>query len=505
MNSIIPVSIRSCLLASIVLPNISFGAHLIGGGRAFAQVESLRSETNSAIARPAAADSLQGAVVIGASERPALEGPVMTIAIAVTDQRDGEFEFFATPHTGVTGSALPGATTNVVFGLLDSGSSTHLFSYPDALGVGLGGSFLSGNTFQVSGADGGVADLDLSVPVGCFAHGIQDLDSGGHPQPSLMLGQGNFACGVNTLANVGLGIGLPTLVGAPFLYFYPAYIRNSALVQSGVLDTDVSSPSITFYDDPLDPQLPVLAHKIFMEVRPIGASGVAYVFLFDGLPIAPSTILGASAGSLFFTASAMSFHEGANGSSGKMVVDTGAQATLLSEIAAAELGLDLPNPDFEVEVQGIVNTVTAPGFYIDSASIPAGGGAVSWTNVPVIILNVASPEGGTLYGILGNNLTASRDLVFNGAAEPPYLSVTDPIVSPRIKITGIRRTGPDSAEVDWHAEPAQPVLHLERCTALGSATPNWTVVATNPLPTINGTMSVTGLTSPNFFRLKAPQ
>jgi len=427
----------------------------------------------------------------------------MTVAIAVTDQSDGEFEFFATPHTGVTGSALPGATTNVVFGLLDSGSSTHLFSYPDGVGVGLQGSFLSGNAFQVSGADGGVADLDLSMPVGCFAHGVQDLASGGNPQPSLMLGQGNFACGVNTLANDGLGIDPPTLIGAPFLYFYPAYIRNSELIKPAGSDTAVSSPAITFYDDPLDPQIPVLAHKIFMEVRPTGASGVAYVFSFDGLPTVPSTILGVSAGSLFFTASAMSFKEGANTSSGKMVVDTGAQATLLSEIAAAELGLNLLNPEFEVEVQGIVNTVIAPGFYVDSASIPAGGGAVSWTNVPVIILNVASPEGGTLYGIFGNNLTASRDLVFNGAAEPPYLSTTDPIVSPTLKITGIRRTGPDSAEVDWHAEPAQPVLQLERCTDLGLNPTNWTVVATSPLPTINGTMSVTGLTSRNFFRLKA--
>jgi hypothetical protein len=122
----------------------------------------------------------------------------------------------------------------------------------------------------------------------------------------------------------------------------------------------------------------------------------------------------------------------------------------------------------------------------------------------VVVLNVESPEGGTLYGILGSNLTAKRDMVFNGAASQPYLDVTDPIVLPRIRITAIRSKGPNSAEVDWHAEPAPPVLYLEMCTNLGLNPPNWNPVATNTLSTINGTLSVTGLGSRNFFRLVAP-
>ena len=102
-------------------------------------------------------------------------------------------------------------------------------------------------------------------------------------------------------------------------------------------------------------------------------------------------------------------------------------------------------------------------------------------------------------------LTATRDLVFNGAVLQPYLGVTDPIVSPLMKITAFRRTGPDTAEIDWHAEPAPGVLHLESCTNLGSVPPNWTPVATNTLGTINGTLSVTGLVSGQFFRLEAPR
>jgi hypothetical protein len=430
---------------------------------------------------------------------------MMTVAISVTDQRESESDWFATAHMGVSGATLPGATTNVVFGLLDSGSSTHLVNYPDAVAVGLQDSFIGGNTLPVSGVDGVTVELDISVPVGFFAHGFQDFDANGHPQPSLMFGQGNFAAGVNTLDNYETEINPPTLLGAPFLFFFPAYIRNSQLVQSPVTGNGMSSPSITFYDDPLDAQIPVLAHKIFLETRPVGAGAVTYLLLLDEFPFVPSTILlGDLSSQLYFTASAMTFHESGNTSSGKMMVDTGAQATLLSEIAAAELDLDLQHPDFEVEIQGLVNTITAPGFYVDSASIPAGGGAVSWTNIPVVVLNVASPEGGTLYGFFGNNLTAKRDMVFNGAASTPYLSVTDPIVSPRMKITAVRRTGSNSAEVDWHAEPAPSVLQLEMCTNLTLNPLNWQAVATNTLSTINGTLSVTGLGSLSFFRLVAP-
>jgi hypothetical protein len=305
-------------------------------------------------------------------------------------------------------------------------------------------------------------------------------------------------------------VNTPTVIGAPFFLYFPAYIRNSQPVQSPAFGNN-SSPSITFYDGPADPQIPTLAHRIFLETRPTGAPEVAYLGEvneeFVVIPSIPTTILaGLSGGSLFFTASAMTLTEGTNTSSGKMVVDTGAQATLISEIAAAELGLNVQNPEFEVEVQGLANIVIAPGFYVDSASIPAGfGSPVSWSQIPVIVLNVGSPEGGTLYGIFGSNLTATRDMVFNGAASTPYLDVTDPVVLPRIKITAIRSVGPNSAEVDWHAEPAPPVLYLEMCTNLTLNPPQWKSVATNTLSTINGTLSVTGLGSRNFFRIQAPE
>jgi hypothetical protein len=82
---------------------------------------------------------------------------------------------------------------------------------------------------------------------------------------------------------------------------------------------------------------------------------------------------------------------------------------------AARLGLNPAAPDFEVEIQGVTgDTIIAPGFYIDSIDIPALGEWLSFTNIPVILLDVASPEGGTADGIIGMNLFVELNFVLRG-------------------------------------------------------------------------------------------
>jgi hypothetical protein len=442
---------------------------------------------------------LAAAAVPGAV--PPLEGPLMIVALTVTDQNDGELEFAATAHLGVDGAPLnSGSSLPVAVGVLDSGAATHLVSYQDSLRVGLQGDWLTVNTFPAEGA-GGSVDLIISRPVGFFSHGLQDLDAAGNIRADVMLGQANFACGVNTLENEEAGSDIPTVLGAPFLFFFPAYIRNSQVIETSILGRQIFSPSVTFFAD-LD-KVPTLDHRIFLEVRPPQGM-VSYLALFDPDPIVPSVILSGFSAALFFTASDMAFTQGANSSHGRMMVDTGAQTTVLGQIAAAELDLDLRHPEFEVQVQGVGGVETAPGFYIDSARIPAGGGAVSWSRIPVVILNVASPEGGTLYGIFGSNLIATRDVVFNGADSPPYLDVTEPIVSPVMRITNIRKPTPTVTEIDWRSDPAPPMLFLQMTENIGLSSSQWTRVATGELATVTGTLSVTGLVSKAFFRLEAP-
>jgi len=56
----------------------------------------------------------------------------------------------------------------------------------------------------------------------------------------------------------------------------------------------------------------------------------------------------------------------------------------------------------------------APGFYIDTLEIPALGRWFRATNVPVVLLDIASPEGGTLDGIIGMNLFVDCNLILRG-------------------------------------------------------------------------------------------
>lgn len=95
--------------------------------------------------------------------------------------------------------------------------------------------------------------------------------------------------------------------------------------------------------------------------------------------------------------------------------DTGAQVSTVGSRIATRLRLDPDWPEFEVEIEGVTgDTVTAPGFYIDSVEIPAFGEWLICTNVPVVLLDVFSPEGGTVDGIIGMNLFTEFNLVFRG-------------------------------------------------------------------------------------------
>jgi hypothetical protein len=381
-------------------------------------------------------------------------------------------------------------------------------SYPDAAALGLQGSFLTPNTFPVGGV-GGSVDIDVTMPVGFFMHGLQALGAGGSLQPPVTHGQGNFAAGANSLFNAGQSNNVPTVIGAPMLAYFGAYVRNSQRIETQVCGRAVSSPAVTFFTEPELPAVTNLGHKIFLQLLPEGGGlfvqYVPDVFGFDSFdPLLPSFIVAGLGSALFFTASDVVLSEGASTSRGKMMVDSGAQATILGRVAAAELDLDLAHPDFEVDVQGIGGIVTAPGFVVDQLRVPAEGGAVVWTHVPLIVLDVGGPTGGSLYGVFGANLLAYRDWVFSAFAPSPYLDVTDPVVVPELRFTGARRGTNGCVELDWHNQPAPPALALQQTDDLTAQPPAWATAATGALATIHGTFSVTGVSDHASFRMIVP-
>ena len=97
------------------------------------------------------------------------------------------------------------------------------------------------------------------------------------------------------------------------------------------------------------------------------------------------------------------------------MLDTGAQVTVVGSRIAARLQLNPAAPEFEVEIEGVTGDVTmAPGFYVDTLEIPALGQWFKATHVPVVLMDISSPEGGTLDGIIGMNLFVDFNLIVRG-------------------------------------------------------------------------------------------
>ncbi|HML75652.1 MAG TPA: aspartyl protease family protein, partial [Anaerohalosphaeraceae bacterium] len=92
-----------------------------------------------------------------------------------------------------------------------------------------------------------------------------------------------------------------------------------------------------------------------------------------------------------------------------------AQISVINSRIAARLKLNPANPDFEVEIEGVTGeSIMAPGFYLDSLKMPAIGEWLEYTNVPVVLLDISSPEGGKLDGIIGMNLFTQYNIVIRG-------------------------------------------------------------------------------------------
>jgi hypothetical protein len=120
--------------------------------------------------------------------------------------------------------------------------------------------------------------------------------------------------------------------------------------------------------------------------------------------------------------------------------DTGASVTVLSELTALELGIDvqLDEPDFTIEITGSGGGSGAvPGYYIDQFTILATGGSVTHTNVPVLVLDVTNPAspGNVVPGIVGTNVLAGRDIIIDpnpslgGGGESAGVYISNPVTT----------------------------------------------------------------------------
>ncbi len=365
-----------------------------------------------------------GMVSVAVIDSPPIDGFVPWVIVSITDAAEGYWDFDAIPADSVVGNPLTGSPqSDYAIGILDTGASTHVISDDDAVKTGLyDEGFVTSLEVELIGATG-TAIAYTSNPLGIFIAGLDVLETNG-----LLLDDSEMLGEYNVSVIVGDPIespDLPTAVGIPLGVYYSAAFCNNKQLSVTIDGNDFNSPYINFYSLD-DLSVPSYSNLIDLQLRPSDASAVQYIpcdllgdcgIEPDGTPLYPSTIWGMlSSQSLYFLPwvnlangiYSINFLDG-------FMFDTGAQITVISRTIASGLHLTLSNPDFTVEIQDVTGEITiAPGFYIDSLDIPADGEWLEYTNVPVIALNVTSPEGGTLDGIIGMNLFVDLNFVIKG-------------------------------------------------------------------------------------------
>jgi hypothetical protein len=363
-------------------------------------------------------------------ESPPIAGFVPWVAIAVTDERLEELEINAEPNPWVIGNYLTSTPeTDYGIGIFDTGAGAHIIGNADAVRAGLFDyypSFITSSMVDLQGVIGTVSAW-VSQPIGIFVDGLGAIELNGLIlDDSYMVGESNVSiCVGDQLESPNL----PTVIGTPLSVFYTTVIYNDRQVTITRDGNEFTGPDIRIYES-YDPCIPDFDNVIPLELRPAGAVAVQYFpNVFDpedpewGAPMSPSVISSFLPTQSLFFASSVDLTEGTRSAIDKdgFMFDTGAQVSVISEAIAARLSLNLNNPEFEVEIRDVTGEVAIkPGFYIDSLEITATPDWLSFTNVPVVVLDVASPEGGTLDGIIGMNLFTEFNLVLRSGGLPDY-------------------------------------------------------------------------------------
>jgi len=398
-----------------------------------------RVETNADITDTS--ETLGGsAVFMNVIDGPPIDGFIPWIVVTATNARQGELEMDAQPWPFVKGQFFTAQPeSDYVIGLFDTGASTFVVGNEDGYRLGILDTtkrMLTGFETEISGATPGSVMASVTHPLGLFIDGLGALElasidpNNPDNKDYLLLDRSGMVGETNISILVGQEVSgdqpdLPTAIGSPMAAYFTASFDNEnpvTIVRDG---EEFTAPDIRFYSGS-EPNLPSYPNRIELQLRPENSTNVQYFPCLVGfmecpndefVPMSPSVInnFNGPTQSLYFVKTVNLHHSGEDISTDGFMLDTGAQITVISTATAGLLRLGPDDVDFETEITGVTGeTVIVPGYYLDSLELPAFGEWLTFTHVPVIRLDVPSPElGQTLEGIIGMNLFVDTNFVIH--------------------------------------------------------------------------------------------
>ncbi|MBX3433021.1 MAG: retropepsin-like domain-containing protein [Pirellulales bacterium] len=384
-----------------------------------------------------------------------IDGFLPLVGISLTNEYDPEFlAWFPEATIGTGGIQLGASGPHYDVALLDTGAAVSLITTAADAAFKLAGpypgesdGFRGTESITIGGATG-FLQASVSDPLGLYAAGLQSRVSA---ESSLQMNPGTMNGQTNTsIATLPIESDLPNILGLPFASQYATRIRNS-LPQLFELDgKTVRTPAIDFLPLGTGDQQGI-ARKAPMSLLGSGPSTPLYVFnpAFDldapyENPSNPTLVQGGH----FLNVNAS--NDGVNLNNQQFFFDTGASVTVLSELTALQLGIDvqIDTPDFTIQIVGSGGASEGvPGYFIDQFTVLATGGSVTLSNVPILVLDVTNPAnpGNIVPGIVGTNVFAGRDIVID---PNPSLGGGGPSA-------GVYISNPVTTNRDWNTAAAE--------------------------------------------------
>jgi hypothetical protein len=368
------------------------------------------------------------------------------------------------------------AEKNFVVGILDTGSVVDLAAGDSATLLGLKGSYLTANTCPLGGV-GGSMDATITKPIGYFAAGLGAIKADGQLDLSKLVGHTNVAALVSPPIDCGGNGDVSATLGNPLLAFYTTIINVNQPRRVVVRGQTYFGPDIQILSS-YTPSTSVYRHKIPLELGGMEPVTTASYFAFpdlsgdwwdllgDMVPMTPTmlSMMGGDfpMGGAFFVD--VTLLQGQTGplnlpQTARMMLDTGAQSSIISSNIAAKLNLPI-DADFRAEVCGVGGVTDVPGYYVDYVQINAMGGALQFAHVPFLVIDLDSPEGGSLDGILGTNFFWNRNVVLQpDSTGTGFLHISDPVPYACADLNGDALVDAQDFAIfaaAWQTTPADP-------------------------------------------------